>query len=112
MEHLACGWSRRDPSQLLRYDCSGVIDSWDSKLQQRLRRTCGDAFNSPRPAEPLAYECAGRNVGVKVAAGKPVLDCAHRPFAAGVWDVDVVGLSEALRQRFNASHGRRAGRPL
>ena len=51
------------------------------------------------------------HVGVKVAAGKPVLDCAHRPFAAGVWDVDVVGLSEALRQRFNASHGRerRAG---
>ena len=36
---------------------------------------------------------------------------ALRPFAAGVWDVDVVGLSEALRQRFNASHGRerRAG---
>ena len=61
MHDLTCGWQRRDPSQLLRYDCNGVIDTWDAKLRTRLRRTCGDAFNSPRPAEPLAYECAGRN---------------------------------------------------
>ena len=61
MHDLSCAWSRRDPSQLLRYDCSGVIDSWDSKLQQRLRRTCGEAINSPRPVEPLAYACKGRS---------------------------------------------------
>ena len=61
MDHLSCAWRRREPSQLLRYDCNTVIDTWDAKVQQRLRRTCGEAINSPRPAEPLAYECAGRN---------------------------------------------------
>ena len=46
------------------------------------------------------------HVGVKVAAGKrcSTVLTAHSRLVCGT---DVVGLSEALRQRFNASHGRR-----
>ena len=45
------------------------------------------------------------HVGAKTVGrlGSTSLDCAHRPFSPGVWDVDVVGLAAHLEARRKAA---------